>query len=190
MYHRPVSGTHLNRGHPFIFFELAFQNNVLIGQLTLDGNPDRLRHFQDQVWFGDRPSNYPCSGRRRRWAFGGTTGHPLLNCFDLLRCESGVVFEMAKPLVGKPWWHSFAFHRFQNRLRPWPRLLIVSERHRSNFAGTVAHHTALLQHRLHVNKSHDCRKQQHHLQGTRFIGNSSGSLLPSTRANRPFLPLA
>jgi hypothetical protein len=152
MVHRgPVAGPNFRRDHPLIFGEIHFHQNVLI----IDGagcrQVDVGGHFDDHVRL-DVPAFFELarSGLVFRIAFGRTGVDPGDQGGDIGGGEPSVVGEMSVAVFGKPWRHLARRHCRLDALRPGTRFRVSEQRHRRDFAGTMAFLTILLKNRKNV----------------------------------------
>ena len=71
MDHGAVAGARLRHAHPFVFGETGGQHHVLVVDIGLGGDGERLRHLENEVGLGNVPAFEELARRGRVLGFAG-----------------------------------------------------------------------------------------------------------------------
>ena len=147
MHHAAVTGMNLDRAHPLVLRQVDRQNHVLIIDLRVGRNLERMRQADHHAGAVDLPVVGPLDGTNRVLflSFQRSARHPLVDGRDLLRLQDVLGRKFTAAFVGEPGRHFLRLHRIDDRLRPRPDLFIGNQWHRPDFARPVAGLAARLQ---------------------------------------------
>jgi hypothetical protein len=152
MHQHSISRPDFSRLNPPIFGESAGKGDVHDVDDTFSRNLERVGHLHDGVGL----SNVPAFGeltrlwRLSRVSFSSALIDPCDYRVNFLLAQGRVVLEVAVLWIGEPRRHFLGQHRAADGLRPRPRLGVGEQRHRSDFSGSMALLTTILDDRRYI----------------------------------------